>query len=94
MALKTDYKNAVFSGNRKYNQISNADGTISLVDATTYTQTGDKFGATEINTICQTVNVIESGLSSVQGKSKVWYGTSATPPTSSMAVGDIYVQYK
>lgn len=56
MALKTNYKDDVFSGNRKYNKIDNADGTISLVDATTYTTVGDTFGATDVNAITTQVN--------------------------------------
>ena len=56
MALRTDYKNAVFSGKRKYHLIENEDGTVSLLDATQYSQTGDKFGAKDVNDICAAVN--------------------------------------
>ena len=48
-ALKTDYKDDVFSGNRKYTMVNNPDGTVSFVDVTTYTQVGDSYGASEIN---------------------------------------------
>lgn len=34
--LPTDYKDAVWSGLKKYNQIDNSDGTISLQDVTVY----------------------------------------------------------
>ena len=34
MALKTNYKDDVFTGNRKYKQTSNSDGSISLEDTT------------------------------------------------------------
>ena len=51
MALKTNYVDDVFEGNRKYTMTTNADSTISLVDATTYSQVGDTFGAEDINEI-------------------------------------------
>ncbi len=56
MALKTDYKNDIFTGNRKYNEITNSDGTISLEDVTEYTQEGDTFSATDINATNEVVN--------------------------------------
>ena len=56
MALRTDYKNAVFSGKRKYHLIENEDGTVSLLDATQYSQTGDRFGAKDVNAIGTAVN--------------------------------------
>ena len=49
MSLKTDYKDAMFQGSRKYQMIQNDDGTISFEDVTEYTQTGDSFGAKDIN---------------------------------------------
>ena len=38
MELKTNYKDDIYEGNRKYKEITNSDGTISLEDKTTYTQ--------------------------------------------------------
>lgn len=49
MALKTNYKDDVFSGRRKYRMINNADGTVSFEDVTEYSQVGDTFGAADIN---------------------------------------------
>ena len=49
MSLKTDYKDAMFQGNRKYQMIQNEDGTVSFEDVTEYTQEGDSFGAKDIN---------------------------------------------
>lgn len=49
MSLKTDYKDAMFQGNRKYQMIQNDDGTVSFEDVTEYTQEGDSFGAKDIN---------------------------------------------
>lgn len=42
--LKTDYKSAEYEGLRKYIQINNGDGTISLQDVTDYRVVGDQFG--------------------------------------------------
>lgn len=70
MALKTDYKDAVFTGNRKYTQTTNTDGTISLVDATAYSTEGDTFGAADINATNQAVNANSTNISSLQQKIK------------------------
>lgn len=49
MSLKTDYKDAMFPGKRKYRMVQNEDGTVSFDDVTEYTQQGDRFGAKDIN---------------------------------------------
>ena len=54
--LKTNYTDDVFSGNRKYNMITNDDGTVSFVDVTVYSTEGDSFGASDINAINTEVN--------------------------------------
>lgn len=54
--LKTNYKNDKFTGPRKYEQIDNIDGTISLNDVTDYEETGDIYAAADINTTNQAVN--------------------------------------
>ena len=56
MALKTDYKDYKCSGSRKYQEVDNGDGTVSFTDKTTYSQTGDSFGAEDINKITELVN--------------------------------------
>lgn len=66
MALKTNYKDAVYTGNRKYTQTNNADGTISLVDATAYSTEGDTFGATDINATNSAVNANSGNISVLQ----------------------------
>ena len=48
-ALKTDYQDDIFSGNRKYTMIQNQDGSVSFTDVTQYTQRGDSYGAAQIN---------------------------------------------
>lgn len=55
-SLKVDYKDAAFSGNRKYAQVNNSDSTVSFTDKTTYTTAGDKFGAKDINATNGAVN--------------------------------------
>ena len=49
MSLKTDYKDAMFQGSRKYRMVQNDNGTVSFEDVTEYTQEGDSFGAKDIN---------------------------------------------
>ncbi len=63
MALKTDYKDDVFSGNRKYEMITNQDGSVSFVDQTVYTQNGDIFNAADINDITTAINKLNTVLS-------------------------------
>lgn len=73
MALKTDYKDDIFSGNRKYAQIDNGDGTISFTDETEYDQVGDLFGATQINQIDSSINDLNSELT--VGNTKFYFDT-------------------
>lgn len=53
ITLKTNYVDAVLdvdvNTKRKYQEIKNSDGTISLDDKTTYSQKGDTFAALDIN---------------------------------------------
>lgn len=60
MALKTDYKDDGFAGNRKYRMITNADGTMSFEDVTPYDPVGDSFGALDINTTNTEINKLEA----------------------------------
>lgn len=57
--LKTDYKDDILpesSAKRKYNLETNSDGTVSFNDVTEYQQTGDTFGAADINKTNQIAN--------------------------------------
>lgn len=60
MALKTNYVNDQLdvskNTKRKYNMISNADGTKSFEDVTEYIVEGDKFGGGDINATNAAVN--------------------------------------
>lgn len=60
MSLRTDYKNDMFAGKRRYMVTENDDGTISLDDVTEYQQVGDIFSADDINTTNQAVNDIDT----------------------------------
>ena len=54
--LKTDYKDAMYDGARKYRIKANTDGTSVIADETVYTQEGDAFGAKDINATNMAVN--------------------------------------
>lgn len=60
MSVKMNYKDDVFTGNRKYTQTNNSDGTISLNDVTAYEQIGDTFGAGDVNKLAAAVNGFEA----------------------------------
>ena len=67
-ALKTDYKDDIFSGNRKYAMTDNGDGTVSFSDETQYDQVGDSFGATQINEIDTSINTLSTGVSDLNSE--------------------------
>lgn len=56
MSLKTDYKDDIYEGSRRWRMTPNEDGTYNISDATSYTQKGDKFGQNDINTTNAAVN--------------------------------------
>ena len=56
MALKTNYKDDVFEGNRKYTLTQDGDGKYEIVDSTHYTVQGDLFGANDINATNAAIN--------------------------------------
>lgn len=56
--LKTDYKDAMYDGQRRYRLAKNEDDTYGILDATTYTQVGDRFGENDINETNQAVNAL------------------------------------
>ena len=57
--LKTDYKDAVWSGLRKFIPIDNGDGSYSVKDVTQYTVYDESFfGAYDANRINTAVNAI------------------------------------
>ena len=54
--LRTNYKDDVFEGKRKYMMERNEDSSVSFTDVTSYTQQGDYYGAAEINAQNQAIN--------------------------------------
>ena len=61
--LPTNYKDAVWSGLKRYTEISNDDGTVSFQDVTQYTNRENSFfGAREANRMNEALNVIMSML--------------------------------
>lgn len=54
--FKDDVLASSMGGKRRYNLIHNSDGTVSLEDATTYTQVGSNFGAAQVNATNTAVN--------------------------------------
>ena len=62
--LKTNFKDDVLNTDvntkRKYQQTFNSDGTVSLDDVSVYSQTGDNFGAQQVNGTNEAVNNIYS----------------------------------
>ena len=58
--LRTDYRDDVLDTSvntkRKFNMITNSDGTVSFEDVTEYSQVGDSYGSTDINETNGTVN--------------------------------------
>lgn len=56
MNLKTDYKDDIYEGSRRWRVAQNEDGTSTITDVTTYTQKGDKFGQNDINAINTAIN--------------------------------------
>lgn len=70
MPLKTDYKDALYDGNRVYKLVPlESAGTYNIVDGTQYHQVGDKFGANDINEISTIVNGVRSDMDILIAKS-------------------------
>ena len=59
--LRVDYTDASWTGLRKYNQISNHDGTVSFQDVTQYSNLDNSFyGARDANRVNEAINTIMS----------------------------------
>jgi hypothetical protein len=92
MSLKTTYKDDIIASgsSRRYSQTSNSDGTISLVDKTSYQQKGDDFGAKDINEITTAINRVNH-ITEVTLPKDDWSGSSA-PYTQTVAVSGILAE--
>ena len=86
MALKTDYKDDGFAGNRKYRMITNADGTMSFEDVTPYDPVGDSFGAKDINDTNMAINRLDH-VTEVTLTAAGW--SSSAPYTQTVSVAGI-----
>lgn len=67
--FKADYKDDILDSSnsrRKYQEISNSDGSKSFIDMTGYSQTGDSFGSKELNEERAAINEIVVELNEVR----------------------------
>ena len=66
MALPVNFKDDVLAssmdGKRRYNMITNSDGTVSFEDVTTYSQEGSNFGSAQINNTNGEINKINNNV--------------------------------
>ena len=85
--LKTDYVDAIYTGNKKYTITSNSDGTSGIADATEYAQAGTQFGAKDINDTNTAVTRL-SGVVEVALSAMAWTGDSA-PYVQTIAVSGV-----
>jgi hypothetical protein len=61
--LKTDYKEDIFEGNRKYQIGTNTSGVSEIIEVTEFVQEGDQFGASDINATNAAVNRLGAAVS-------------------------------
>ena len=77
--LPTNYKDAVWNGNRKYRQITNSDGTVSFEDVTVYSQKDDSFfGAADANQMNAAMNELAENMESVEDNATKATNAAAT----------------
>ena len=84
MALKTNYKDDVFEGNRKYTLTQGGDGKYEIIDSTNYTVQGDIFGANDINATNTAINRL-NGVIEITLLAKNWQGTKPYTQTVNVA---------
>lgn len=88
--LKTTYKDDVLNTSanekRKYNMITNEDGTVSLEDVTDYSQVGDSFGAADINATNEKVNELNTNLSNIKSDLQWKYAGESSGVGSSVTI--------
>lgn len=67
--LSTDYKDDILdteiNTKRRYRMTTNADGTVSFTDETSYAQTGTQYGAKDVNEERATINEIISAINNI-----------------------------
>ena len=89
MSLKTDYKDAMYA-KRKFRMENNSDGTVSLTDATSYTQEGTPFGANDVNAITKSVNALYQESASAPYSQKV--AVPSIKATDSVSMGKAHTK--
>lgn len=72
--LKTDYRDAMYDGQRRYRLVKNEDDTYSILDATAYTREGDRFGENDINGTNLAINAL-MGTRTLTLTSAGWQGS-------------------
>lgn len=85
--LKTDYKDAIFSGKKQY-QIASSGGNSTITDVTNYTQEGTRFGADDINATNREVNRMNHITLITLGQSN-WTPSSGTIYTQRIDIGEL-----
>lgn len=87
--LPTDYQDAVWNGNRKYNMINNADGTVSFEDVTEYSQKENSFfGADEANAMNAGMNELAANMESVAENAQTASTAAQTATTKASEAAD------
>lgn len=83
--FQDDVLAASMGGKRRYRLIHNSDGTVSLEDATTYTQVGSNFGSSQVNNISKAVN---ASLATDGNASNVTNSFSQASARSNLSTGE------
>lgn len=87
--LPTNYKDAVWNGNRKYRQINNSDGTVSFEDVTVYSQKDDSFfGAADANQMNAAMNELAENMESVEDNATKATNAAATATEKATAAAN------
>lgn len=101
--LATNFKDDILAssmnGKRRYKQTTNSDGTVSLEDASTYTQVGSAYGASQVNAQNAAINAsadegkIIDTMSAIQVNTQSNYiaGAKAVKEVIDSLVSNIYV---
>lgn len=87
--LPTDYTDAIWNGNRKYNMITNSDGTVSFEDVTEYTNKENSFfGATEANQMNTAMNELAENIDSVAENAESAANSASTATAKATAAAN------
>ena len=90
--LPEDFKDDILAesmnGRRRYQMISNADGTVSFVDVTEYSQVGSNFGQAQINATNVAVNESADKHKIIDSKEDLLANTQAGMMAGALAVNE------